>query len=100
MIANTIDTLIASFWVDGIKTKFISRDGWIGQEEAENQTNVFTFDNNEQNYQQLHYQVEQDSLFFGVGITNYIGWDNNKKCPKFRAINPLSWIPDPLPSQT
>lgn len=100
MIANTIDTLIASFWVDWIKTKFISRDWWIGQEEAENQTNVFKFDTNEQSYQQLNYQIEQDSLFFGVGIANYTGWDINNKCPKFRAINPLSWIPDPSPSRS
>ena len=100
MIANTIDTLIASFWVDWIKTKFISRDWWIGQEEAENLTNVFKFDNEEQNYQQLHYQSEQDSLFFGVGITNLIWFDKNKSVAKFRAINPLSWIPDPLPTRT
>jgi len=28
------------------------------------------------------------------------GWDDVKKAPKFVAINPLSWIPDPAPSQT
>lgn len=100
LIANTIDTLIASFWTDWIKTKFVSTDWFIGQEEAENQTNIYTFDTNEQQYQQHNYQIEQDSLFFGVWISNYVGWDDKKKAPKFRVINPLSWIPDPLPSRT
>ncbi len=100
MIANYIDTLIASSWVDWLKTKFISKDWWIGQEEADNMTKVFKFDMNEQDYQQLLYQIEQDSFFFGVWILAYLGFDSTKRAPKFRAINPLSWIPDPMPTQT
>lgn len=72
MIANYIDTMIASSWSDGIKTKFVSKDGWIGSEEAENMTNVFNFDMSEQDYQQLMYQIEQDKYFFGVGVLAYM----------------------------
>lgn len=100
MIANYIDTMIATSWTDGIKTKFVSKDGWIGSEEAENMTNVFNFDMSEQDYQQLMYQIEQDKYFFGVGVLAYMGFDKTKRVPKFRAINPMSWIPDPMPSQT
>jgi len=100
MIWNAIDTLIASFWSSWIRVKFISKQGWIGQEESENLNSVAEFDKKETTQQQLEYQIEQDSLFFGVGITNRVGWDDIKSMNKWRAVNPLSWIPDPLPSQT
>jgi hypothetical protein len=58
------------------------------------------FDNNEDDYQQMYYQKEQDRLFFGVGIRHRYGWDDVRKIPLFSVINPLSWIPDPIPSQT
>ena len=57
------------------------------------------YDNNEQDYQQLYYQKEQDRYFFWVGIRYRYGWDDIRKMPKFMVINPMSWIPDPIPSQ-
>jgi len=100
LIANTIDTLIASFWANWVKVKFISKQWWIGQEEADNLNSVAEFDKKDWSQAQIEYQVEQDSLFFGVGIVNRIWWDWNKMLNKRRSINPLSWIPDPLPTQT
>ena len=100
MIWNYIDTLIASFFTNGVKCKFISRQGWIWEEEAENLNSVAEFDEREWATQQLKYQVEQDSLFFGVGILNKTGFDKDTLCNTWRCINPLSWIPDPLPTQT
>ena len=100
MVGNYIDTLIASFFTNGVKCKFISRNGWIGEEEAQNLNAVAEFDEREWAMQQLKYQVEQDSLFFGVGILNKTWFDHNTLCNTWRAINPLSWIPDPLPTQT
>ena len=100
MIGNYIDTLIASFFTNWVKCKFISRTGWIGEEEAQNLNAVAEFDEREWAIQQLKYQVEQDSLFFGVGILNKTGFDHTTKTNTWRAINPLSWIPDPLPTQT
>lgn len=100
MIANYIDTMIASSRSEGTKTKFVSKDWWIWQEEAENLTSVFEFDTKEQEYQQLMYQIEQDKYFFGVWVLAYLWFNTSKKVPNFRTINPLSWIPDPLPSQT
>lgn len=100
MIANYMDTLIASFFTNGVKCKFISRQWWIWEEEAQNLTSVAEFDEREWATQQLKYQVEQDSLFFGVWILNRTGFDNNTLMNTWRTINPLSWIPDPLPTQT
>lgn len=100
MIANAIDVKIASSWTNWLKVKFISRNGRVGEEEAENLTNVAEFDEKETAWQQIRYQLEQDSWFFGVGILNKIWWDDTKICNKRRAVNPLSWVPDPLPTQT
>lgn len=100
LIWNTIDVLIANYRSNGIKVKFVSRQGWQGQEEAENLNAVAEFDKTETNQQQIEYQAEQDSLFFGVGIVNSTGFDKTLKCPTRRVINPLAWIPDPLPTQT
>lgn len=58
------------------------------------------FDNNESDYQQLYYQTQQDRYFFGVAIRYRSGWDDTRKIPLFQSVNPLCWIPDPLPSQT
>ena len=100
MIWNYIDTLIASFFTNWVKCKFISRQWWIWEEEAQNLNAVAEFDEREWATQQLKYQVEQDSLFFGVGILNKTWFDHITKTNTWRAINPLSWIPDPLPTQT
>ena len=100
MIGNYIDTLIASFFTNWVKCKFISRNGWVWEEEAQNLNSVAEFDEREWATQQLKYQVEQDSLFFGVGILNKTWFDHTTKTNTWRCINPLSWIPDPLPTQT
>ena len=100
MIWNYIDTLIASFFTNWVKCKFISRQWWIWEEEAQNLNSVAEFDEREWATQQLKYQVEQDSLFFGVGILNKTWFDHITKTNTWRCINPLSWIPDPLPTQT
>ena len=100
MIGNYIDTLIASYFTNWPKCKFISRQWWIWEEEAQNLNSVAEFDEREWAMQQLKYQVEQDSLFFWVWILNKTGFDKDTLCNTWRAINPLSWIPDPLPTQT
>lgn len=100
MIANAIDTKIASSRSNWLKVKFISSVWRIGEEEAENLTRVAEFDEKETARQQVRYQLEQDSWFFGVWILNKTGWNDTKSVNTWRAINPLSWIPDPLPSQT
>lgn len=100
MVANAIDTLIASSYTDWLTVNFASADGWVSADKADNLNYMAEFDNNEQDYQQLYYQKEQDRYFFGVWIRYRYGWDDVRKMPKFMVINPLSWIPDPIPSQT
>ena len=100
MTANAIDTLIASSYTDWLTVNFASADGWVSADKADNLNYMAEFDNNEQDYQQLYYQKEQDRYFFWVWIRYRYGWDDVRKMPKFMVINPLSWIPDPIPSQT
>ena len=100
MIGNYIDTLISSFFTNWPKCKFISRQWWIWEEEAQNLNSVAEFDEREWAMQQLKYQIEQDSLFFWVWILNKTGFDKDTLCNTWKVINPLSWIPDPLPTQT
>ena len=99
MIANAEDVLIASSYTDWLTVNFASADGWVSADKADNLNYMAEFDNNDQDYQQLYYQKEQDRYFFWVGIRYRYGWDDVKKMPKFMVINPLSWIPDPIPTQ-
>ena len=62
MIWNYIDTLIASFFTNWVKCKFISRQGWIWEEEAQNLNAVAEFDEREWATQQLKYQVKLTSM--------------------------------------
>lgn len=100
MCANAIDILIASSYTDWLTVNFASADGWMSADKADNLNYMAEFDNEDQEYQQMYYQKEQDRYFFWVGIRYRYGWDDVKKMPKFMVINPLSWIPDPIPSQT
>ena len=100
MIANAEDVLIASSYTDWLTVNFASADGWMSADKADNLNYMAEFDNEDQEYQQMYYQKEQDRYFFWVGIRYRYGWDDVKKMPKFMVINPLSWIPDPIPSQT
>ena len=100
MIANAIDTLVATSYSDGLTVNFAPKDGWIGQEKADNLNYMAEFDNNEDDYQQMYYQKEQDRYFFGVSIRYRYWRDDTRKVPLFAVVNPLSWIPDPNPSQT
>ena len=100
MIANAIDTMIATSYTDGLTVNFAPKDWRIGQEKADNLNYMAEFDNNEDDYQQVYYQKEQDRYFFGVSIRHRYGRDDTRKVPLFAVINPLSWIPDPQPSQT
>ena len=100
MIANAEDVLIASSYTDWLTVNFASADGRMSADKADNLNYLAEFDNEDQEYQQMYYQKEQDRYFFWVGIRYRYGWDDVKKMPKFMVINPLSWIPDPIPSQT
>jgi hypothetical protein len=64
MVANAIDTLIASSYTDGLTVNFASADGWMSADKADNLNYMASFDNDDQEYQQLYYQKEQDRYFF------------------------------------
>lgn len=100
LVANQIDTLISSSYTDLLTVKFVSRDWFFGKEKAEALTYIARFDQQDMEYDQLYYQKEQDRYGFWVSIRLLKSWNQTKSAPSFVAINPLSCIPDPKPSQT
>lgn len=100
MIANAIDTKIAQSFTNWVKAMFISRAWWIWEEQASNLNAVADFDTTETSFQQIKYQIYQDSEFFGLWILEQFWWDSIESKNKYKCLSPLSYIPDPLPTQT
>lgn len=98
MVSNTIDSLISWSYIDEPQVKFISRDQFLENEQADNLNYMFRFDSKEQDYQQLDYQVQRDRYFFGLWIKYRHWFDLTKKCPIFYAVNPMTAIFDPTPT--
>lgn len=98
MVSNTIDSLISWSYIDEPQVKFISRDQFLENEQADNLNYMFKFDTKEQDYQQLDYQVQRDRYFFGLWIKYKHWFDLTKKCPIFYAVNPMTAIFDPTPT--
>lgn len=98
MISNTIDTLIAGSYIDEPQVKFVSRDMFYENEQAENLNNMAKFDSKEQDYQQIDYQVQRDRYFFGLGIKYRHWFDTTLLSPIFYAVNPVLAIYDPTPT--
>lgn len=98
LIDNTITTLIAGSYLDAPQTKFISRDMFLENEQADTLNNMYEFDWEEMDYQQIDYQVKWDRYFFGMGIAYRHWFDNAKKAPIFYSINPMTAIFDPTPT--
>lgn len=98
MISNTIDTLIAGSYIDEPQVKFVSRDMFYENEQANNLNNMAKFDSKEQDYQQIDYQVQWDRYFFGLGIKYRHWFDTTLLSPIFYAVNPVLAIYDPTPT--
>lgn len=98
MVSNTIDTLIAWSYIDEPQVKFVSRDMFYENEQAENLNNMAKFDSKEQDYQQIDYQVQWDRYFFGLGIKYRHWFDTTLLSPIFYAVNPVLAIYDPSPT--
>lgn len=99
-VADTIDTLISSSYTDLLTVRFVSRDWFFAKDKASQLTYIARFDQQEQKYDQVYYQKEQDRYSMGISIRYNSGWDKESVAPTFIAINPLSAVPDPRPSQT
>lgn len=98
MVSNTIDSLIAWSYIDEPQVKFLSRDMFLENEQADNLNYMFKFDMKEQDYQQLDYQVQWDRYFFGLWIKYRHWYDTIKQAPIFYAVNPFTAIFDPTPT--
>lgn len=100
MISEAIDVAVSVSYSDALSVRFVSRDGFLHQEQADKLQYIAEFDSQEASYQQLKYQSERDRHYYGVSIRFNEWWEETKKHPNFTVIDPMTWIPDPLPTQT
>lgn len=100
LVSESIDIAVSVSYSDALSVRFVSRDGFLHQEQADKLQYVAEFDSQEAHYQQIKYQSEWDRYYYGVSIRFNEGREDTKKHPIFTVIDPMTWIPDPLPSQT
>ena len=68
MISEAIDVAVSVSYSDALSVRFVSRDGFLHQEQADKLQYVAEFDSQEAHYQQIKYQSERDRHFYGVSI--------------------------------
>jgi len=91
---NVMNTLLAVYYTDDLEVTFAGREvGDITQ--AANTDDIARFDHEEMEMDVLNYLTQWDRFFFGVGIRELAEWDNYRKTPKPKSLDPLSWLPDP-----
>lgn len=93
LIYSVMQTLLALQYEDKMNADFVGRQLWA--DEVANQLNALAeFDYEEMDMDTKNYKLEWDRLFYGVGILMFDHWDSIKKCPVYRRVSPLVWIPD------
>ncbi|MDO4713993.1 MAG: hypothetical protein Q4B28_05115 [bacterium] len=100
LVSESIDVAVAVSYSDALTVRFVSRDGFLHQEQADKLQYIAEFDAQEASYKQIQYQSEWDRHYYGVSIRFNTGWETTKNYPEFSVIDPMTWIPDPLPTQT
>jgi len=95
LIRSVIQTLLSLYYTDENTVIFAWRQLW-DDEYADNLNNLAKFDYEEMNLAQINYDVQWNRLFYWVGIRIFDYWDEERKVPVFKSIDPLSWVPDPL----
>jgi len=95
LIRSVMQALMWLYYTDQMTVTFTWRQLW-DDEYADNLNNLAEFDQEEMELEKLNYDVQWNRLFYWVWIRVFDHWDNFKKVPVFRSVDPLSWIPDPL----
>ncbi len=95
LIRSVMQTLMGLYYTDEITTKFSGRQLW-DDEYAENLNNLAEFDQEEMKLPQINYDTQWNRLFYWVWIRVFDYWDEFKKVPVFKSVDPMTWYPDPL----
>jgi len=99
LISRSIDKLIAKQMSDRAEVSFSTIDSFVNNRKSNFLDSLAFSDMLENDYQQMDYQTKYDKYFFGVWIRIWSWWNDKKKENQFNVVNPMTWIPDPLPSQ-
>lgn len=95
LIRSVMQSLMALYYTDSITVNFTGRQ--LGDDDvAEKWNNLAEFDQEEMKLPQINYDAQWNRLFYWVGIRVFDYWDDFKKVPVFKSVDPLTWIPDPL----
>lgn len=89
-----IQAWMSTNFMDKKSVEFVSRKFWA-ERQADRLSKLADFDVDEMGYSVFNYTRQFNRIFRWVGITALQGWDDNRKCPVWRAIDTTSWIPDP-----
>lgn len=85
---------MAQFYTDKSTVKCKARR--FGMEaQADRLNKLFAFDVDEMKYPIFNLETQDNRTRRWVGITAMQWWDKRKKCPKWRAVDTISWVPDP-----
>ena len=87
-------TILSSIYDDKIKVSFEPREGG-DVEVAENLNHLAIYDYKLMKMDQIEYEWDWDTLFFGRGLCMLMEFDGKKKCPIPEIIDPLTFYRDP-----
>ncbi len=94
LLFTTFQTIFASLYDDGLNVEWLPREeGDI--DKAENLNMLSEFDNGEMRKDELDYEWDWDTLFFGRGVISLMEFDFDKKCPIPETWSPLTLLRDP-----
>ena len=66
LVSESIDIAVSVSYSDALSVRFVSRDGFLHQEQADKLQ--YVADSQEAHYQQIKYQSEWDRYYYGVSI--------------------------------
>lgn len=99
VVSRSIDKLISKQINNKPAVSFSTTDSFVNNRKSNFLNSLAFSDMLENDYQQLDYQAKYDKYFFGVWIRVWAWRNEDKKENIFNVIDPLTWIPDPIPSQ-
>lgn len=85
---------LAQFYTDKKNIKWMARRFGM-EKQADRLNKLSNFDVEEMKLPIINLEVENNRVRRWVGISALQGWDKRRKCPKWRAIDTMNWIPDP-----
>jgi len=94
LMYTTFQTLFSALYQDELMSEFVPREEG-DTEHARDLNEVMKFDFVEMQKSKLDYQWIWDSMFFGRGICDMMGFDRKRMCPAPEIIDPMTWYRDP-----